>query len=473
MNKQLLYTLGLAACMTACTEDYTDWAAPQVNAHTAISAAFTFTATEVETIDLAEVETQTVSIFTPELTGPALNEYYLVSLTDDITLTADASGAVSVEELTEAVTTTYGKSPEERTFEATILCYANLEDGELYKSATEASVTVKVIPDSPVLDEAYYLVGDFCGWDAASMLAFTHSDSDVYDDPEFTIVFTVSGTNQYWKIIPQSDLTDDGSIGWTSAVMGVATNGDSSLEGSLVQGDCGAGVIAEAGTYRMVINVMDMTYTITAVADLALYYVTGNPNSWSDQGTIIAFPQGNNEYNVTAYFSSSWDFKIWEEANLGDWSTMIGCPSDDCTSKPTSGQILTSNVECFTSPAAGYYTCTLDMTNLVYTWTALDTPTEYEQIGVVGNGDDWDNDVFLTQVGTSHNWMGTITIANCTWGVKFRADAAWNQDWGADVNIADQWYGTGVLWGSNITIPDGTYTIYFNDITGDFAFIAQ
>ena len=40
-------------------------------------------------------------------------------------------------------------------------------------------------------------------------------------------------------------------------------------------------------------------------------------------------------------------------------------------------------------------------------------------------------------------------------------------------NIADQSYGTCTAGGDNITVPAGTYSIYFNDITMQYVFIAE
>lgn len=58
-------------------------------------------------------------------------------------------------------------------------------------------------------------------------------------------------------------------------------------------------------------------------------------------------------------------------------------------------------------------------------------------------------------------------------GLKFRANHDWGTNWGASVSIADTFYGTGVNNGDNIYVPAGTYAVYFNDITGEFAFVVK
>ena len=52
--------------------------------------------------------------------------------------------------------------------------------------------------------------------------------------------------------------------------------------------------------------------------------------------------------------------------------------------------------------------------------------------------------------------------------MKFRADNAWDVDWGSNTPIS----GTGTQGGSNIPVSvAGTYDIWFNDITGNYIFI--
>ena len=117
---------------------------------------------------------------------------------------------------------------------------------------------------------------------------------------------------------------------------------------------------------------------------------------------------------------------------------------------------------------------------MTYKWTKCDNqdPTIYEKIGLVGGNDDWDNDVFLTQVQSNnadgkktHLWYAlNVNIDHCTWGVQFRANGSWDKQWGkgdlgfpyAQSNTKD-----------NIPLVPGTYNVYFNDITGNYFFVAQ
>ena len=101
-------------------------------------------------------------------------------------------------------------------------------------------INVVVTPKAPYIASNYYLVGDMYGegkWTLADCVKFNHSDADVYEDPEFTLMVTTTKDNQYWKIIPQGNI--DAGNPWEiendpKGVVGVAINGDTSMSGSLV-----------------------------------------------------------------------------------------------------------------------------------------------------------------------------------------------------------------------------------------------
>ena len=45
--------------------------------------------------------------------------------------------------------------------------------------------------------------------------------------------------------------------------------------------------------------------------------------------------------------------------------------------------------------------------------------------------------------------------------------------WGNGANIAENYYGKADYNGGNMTVPAGTYSVYFNDITTEFVFLAE
>ena len=204
----------------------------------------------------------------------------------------------------------------------------------------------------------------------------------------------------------------------------------------------------------MTINMMDYTYTIEEMA--GEYYMVGDLQGWNDDPTTgmtcLFYPQSNTVMSYTTKWKGAWDLKFWAGADFGSWDKAYGCAVDGDN-----------------SPAF-----TIDMTTMKYTWTKLDNqaPKEYTSISLIGDFNAWNGDVDLTQV-TPHNWYAKVSIPS-DGGLKFRADHDWAESWGGIINIADNYYGK-VIYGSNdnMTVPAGTYSVYFNDITTEFVFLAE
>ena len=306
---------------------------------------------------------------------------------------------------------------------------------------------------------------------------FSHSGEDVYADPVFTVTFTATGSGS-WKIIPQGNL-DSGDFWHEGAdgVVGVATDGDPALSGTLVaQAGVGAGRIENAGMYRMTINMLDYTYTIEPMA--ATYYVYGAVQGWNNDpatGKTCAFyPSTATQQSYTTKWTGAWDLKFWASDGWGTDGKAYGSQVDGDSSE--SGKIVGDGAaQAISAPSEGYYTFTIDMSTMTYTWTMCSdqNPAEYASVGISGDITGWaDNaDIVMTQV-TPHNWYVKTTVA-ADGKLKFRVDGKWDTNWGSGANIADQSYGTCTSGGGDIIVPAGTYSIYFNDITMQYVFIAE
>ena len=155
----------------------------------------------------------------------------------------------------------------------------------------------------------------------------------------------------------------------------------------------------------------------------------------------------------------------------------------DCYGTATDGDTSMSgtiqqNAGAIHSPEAGYFTFTVDLDAMTYTWTKLEnqTPHEYTTIGLVGAFNGWnqaEDANQMTQI-TPHNWFKTMTLTEGE--LKFNADKDWTISWGGetDINVGDQNYGvTTTSNGKNMVVPAGTYDIFFNDITGRFVFVSK
>lgn len=485
--KKIMFLGGLflsAMTFVGCSDDFTDWASPQTNPQEDAIELPGYTASAVTTpIDLSTVAGDSVQVLT--LSDAALPEGAVVSNTrvellpdgDEtataVTLAVDNEGRVGKADLQATIEGFYGKRPEARTLVGHV--YSNVMiNGQAFLVDAQ-TINVVATPEAPYIASAYYLVGDMCGWDAASAIKFTHSDADVYDDPVFSVVFTTPKADCYWKIVPQGNI-DSGDF-WhegTDGVVGVAVDGDPSLAGSLVTTAPKAGKIENAGFYRMTINMLDYTYTIEAVA--GTYYLVGALQGWSDSDrSCPMYPTSATVHTYTTQWTGDGNLKIWEASAFGNWDVAYGSPTNDDTS--ASGQLVNSGAGSIKVPTANeYYTFTVDMGTMTYTWTKLDTPASYSTIGIIGGFNNWnaDADIDMAQVaGAPHNWTLRYTFSSDT-ELKFRANDAWDVSWGEGNNIGDRNYGTGDTNNApNLNVPAGTYNIYFNDITGQYLFIAE
>ncbi len=472
----------VAALLTACSEDYDDWASPQgYDPEGAIQVVFSVA--PAADIDFANVQEESMPLFIPSIStiyadsnepAAATVEKYEVVLDDAVAIDVDDAGYANVDDINSAVSTIYGKRPETHTLAVNVTVY--LSFGEEVVAAT-ATTTLTVTLAAPFIASAYYLVGDMCGWDEESMIPFSHSDADVYDDPVFTVSFSTE-ENKYWKIIPQTNI-DSGDFWYEGeeGVVGVVQDGDTSLSGTLYAGPgVGAGCIAIAGQMRMTINMMDYTYTIEPLA--SEYYMTGNPNGWASDYGALFFPVSTTEYSYTSYYNGSWDVKFWDKDNVGDWDNIYGCSAAEDNNQAWNGTIVYSNgdqglIGCITSPTEGYYTLYINMGEMTYYWEQLSdqSPAEYGLVSITGDFNSWSDYIDMAQV-APHNWYVEAEIPS-DGGLKFLVDHEWDVNWGVALDVADTNYGVGVQNGDNITVPAGKYRIYLNDINGQFVFIAE
>lgn len=491
--KKILFLGGLlvsALAFVSCDDDFSDWANPQSYPQEESVTLPGYTATAVTTpIDLAAVTADSVQVLTlsqatlPEGATVSNNRIELLpsdgSSTEKITLDVDGQGRVATAELQSTIETFYGKRPTARTMTAQV--YSNIMlNGQAFL-VDAGVINVTATPEAPYIANGYYLIGDMVNWDATAVIPFTHSDADVYEDPVFTVTFTVAAGN-CWKIIPQGNI-DSGDTwhGGVDGVLGVAQDGDVALSGTLTTqsssgGEPGAGKIEKAGFYRMTINMLDYTYTIEEVA--GTYYLVGALQGWSDSDkSCPMYPTSATVHTYTTQWTGDGNLKIWEASIFGNWDVAYGSPTNDDTS--ASGQLVNSGAGSIKVPTANeYYTFTIDMGTMTYTWTkcADQNPATYSTIGVIGTFNNWDaeNDVNMTAVtGAPHNWYVRLTI-DADGELKFRANDDWAVSWGEANNIGDRNYGKGDTNNApNITVPAGTYDVYFNDITGEYIFIAD
>ena len=493
MKKLSLYiSIALAGLfMGSCSEDFKDWADPQTNPQEDAITIPGFTATAAQAIDFASVTTDSVNTFS--LSSAALPEGFTLAnarleLTPQgvenatkTTVNTDLNGKGAVADLAPVVESAYGKRPTARTFDTQVYVNA-VKDGQAVL-IDAGKINLVMTPKAPFIDTNYYLVGQMTDWSLDTKFKFTHSDADVYEDPVFTIMFTTTDDNQYWKIIPQGNV-DAGNI-WAvennpKGVVGVEKDGDDAMSGTLLtttsKGEkANAGKIAKAGIYQMTINMMDYTYSIKQIAPE--YYLVGALQSWSDQNmSCLMTAETAMVQNFTTKWTGDANMKIWLGSDFGKWDNAFGSASGDGVNT-AEGKLKAGGGAIVCPEKGAYYTFTADFSTMTYKWTKLanQNPTEFKNVSLIGVGGKWkDGDDIDLKQEAPHNWyLAKQEIP--AGGLKIRADHKWRDDgnWGFAEGQKYESKGTLITSGgsSNISVPAGTYNIYFNDITGAYAFV--
>ncbi|MBR1687300.1 MAG: DUF5115 domain-containing protein [Prevotella sp.] len=462
--KKILSMLGIALLMASCSETYEEWLSPQANGAEAAQTV-EMTVGAAPAVDYANLTAENVQLFVPSLVTTAEGATtYLVTLYNDDksnsqTLETDANGYVTAEELRAAVEALYGKRPEAHTIQMDIVALTEVNGVSV---ANKAASTISVTLKAPFIDSGYYLVGDMVGWDAASAKAFTHiGDGDVYDNPEFQIVITTTANDQYWKIASATGYNaDDIWAKGEKGIVGVAVDGDDALEGNLITvaegaNDPGAGRIAEAGIYRMTINMMNYTYKLEKLDFAPFVYFIGATDGWANAEQKLATLNLDGVYTGYVYCAdpNGWGNEFKFQRVAGSWDNEIN--SGTFTGGIT-GDFADGGGNIKATAGEGLYYVVLDLVNNTLNATRITT------MKLVGDFNGWvPSDAAQELTWDADNYCYVITGAGVTAnGWKFTA----NDDWGINLggDIADLTQD-----GSNLSNVGTTIKLYPTRKTSD------
>lgn len=443
--------------MVSCTEDFTDWGKPQTNPQ---EDAVTFgngSVAPVDVINLADVNTEKVkvaSIVAPTSSNAAYTPNYKINF-DGQSFDIDADGNMATAELTSYIVDKYGKRPTERDIDATLDAWVS-NGSTAVKMATSATFQVKAIPEAPVIEEGYYLVGDMFttedvnGWSKAAAKAFKHSDKDVYDDPVFTVSFETTKADQYWKIIPKKNI-DSGDL-WAAGVVGPKVDGDDSMTGLLTNTEAKAGKIAKAGKYKLTINMMDYSYTLEEVNYDPFIYFIGATDGWKNAEQKLALvddakgvytgylycadPNGWGNQFKFQRVAGSWD----NEINSGAFSTFSGAATSEG-----------GNIGVNAGEGVYYFDVNLSEGTI--------TATKVETMGIIGGFNNWASDTAMTWNAEEYCFEAT-NVGVTADGWKFRVNGGWDINLGGSLNNL-------TAGGSDIKVAGNTVKLYPTRKTSD------
>lgn len=280
---------------------------------------------------------------------------------------------------------------------------------------------VTVTPVDLKLIQLAYNFQPYVDGNALEAVAMSASASKhPYDDPEFVAVFNVDGdqvaAGYEWNITGA-----DGTVYYPDTEGKLSTTGV-------------RGKITAIGSYRVVANMLDMTYT------LSLAYETlttpGGGNGWnveSEEWRLTTTDYAN-------YYGYAWldgEFKI----AAGTWDVNWGVGDAEGTLAPGAGNIQV--------PAAGLYYVKVNLNEKTYSVTPITS------IGMIGDFNGWGAQEPMTISDNGKSIKGECTFAEGQ-GWKFRA----NDDWGINLggSLTDL-----VPDGDNLQAPgNGVYEVELN-----------
>ena len=450
MIKKILLGMTLLMGMVSCTEDFTDWGNPQTNSQKEAVAFGNGSVAPVDVINLADVNTEKVkvaSIVAPTSSNAAYTPNYKINF-DGQSFDIDADGNMATAELTSYIVDKWGKRPTERDIDATLDAWVS-NGSTAVKMATSATFQVKAIPEAPVIEEGYYLVGDMFtteevnGWTKEAAKAFKHSDKDVYEDPIFTVSFETTKADQYWKIIPKKNIDADDL--WAAGVVGPKVDGDDSMTGLLTNGDAKAGKIAKAGKYKLTINMMDYSYTLEEVNYDPFIYFCGATDGWTNAEQKLALvddakgvytgylycadPNGWGNQFKFQRVAGSWD----NEINSGAFSTFSGAATSEG-----------GNISVNAGEGVYYFDVNLGEGTI--------TATKVETMGMIGTFNNWDGDAVMTWNAEEYCFEATNAGVTAD-GWKFRVNGGWDINLGGSLNNL-------TAGGDNLKVAGNTVKLY-------------
>lgn len=438
MIKKILLGMTLLMSMVSCTEDYTDWGNPQSNPKEEAVSFGNGSVTPVDVINLADVKTEKVkvaSIVAPTSSNAAYTPNYKINF-DGQSFDIDADGNMATAELTSYIVDKWGKRPTERDIDATLDAWVS-NGSTAVKMTTSATFQVKAIPEAPVIEDGYYLVGDMFnveavgdapavdGWNTVSAKqAFKHSDKDVYDDPVFTITFETTKANQYWKIIPKKNV-DAGNF-WAAGVVGPKVDGDDSMTDSLTNVDAKAGKIAKAGKYKLTLNMMDYTYTFEEVKYDPFIYFIGATDGWKSSDQKLALvDEAKGVYTGYVYVAdpngAGLQFKFQRVA--GSWDNEINADTFNTFSDAATNE--NGNIGVNAGEGVYYFDVNLGEGTI--------KATKVEPMGIIGQFNGWSGDAPMTWNAEEYCFEAT-NVGVTADGWKFRVNGGWDINLGGSLN---------------------------------------
>jgi hypothetical protein len=452
MIKKILSLIAFVASVAACTDDYKDWASPQVVPQPAQVAFGDGSVSTVGVIDFNSVTAELVKvcdITAPTATDDTYTPFYTITLGGEDSYEIALDGTMSAADLQNYVVNKFGRRPVERDVDATVDMWLT-NGGTTVKTATSGVFQIKVIPQAPQISENYYIVGgpnDWAGSAASKQLKFTHSGKDVYEDPVFTVVFNAPD-GDCWFAIGDDEACDAiaNNNDWSKLFGTKKGNGNTDPEGVLdrrynLSDDGSFCVPAGNKLIKVTINMMDYTYKIEGLNIADSYYLIGGPGNWDNSKNQKFSHSDKSVFDdpVFTYVFPSTGGEMWfafgdEEAidAVGDnvWNKLFGTKGD---SKDLSGSFdrrynLDGDHSFCVDGSAKFYRFQVNMMTMTYEITPLKLA---EYVYEIGNESGWSTSHPLFGANSDGKYQGYYWLNG---EFKFKPNA---DNWDDDLEYVD------------------------------------
>lgn len=483
----------LSMLFVGCDEDFSTEFVPQTtipeSSFPASAVTVTPKVTSINLVDLMAAETeQPIVIGTINLSAELPQNTILkaeVEISDDASFskstTIEANSLADSKEisvmpstLADAYFDNITKNPAATTLYVRALLYTVTDGGSVAIIGTPgenyfASQSVAFTPLNKVqISPAYYIVGgpnDWAASAAAKSIKFSHSDTDVYEDPIFTAIFDAAAEGDTWFAIGDDEACAAIGNGDWSKLLGIVGGENKASEGQLdfrynMGADNSFCVPAGPKKIKVTLNMLEYTFKVEAVSIADAYYLIGGPGDWNATSAMtMQFSHSSKdviEDPVFTYTFESTGSEMWfafgdkdaiDGVAGGVWNKLYGTKGD---SKDLKGSFdrrynLDGDHSFCVDGTAKFYRFTINMAEMTYEIT----PLNFQQ--------------YIYEAGVNNGWGGTEQPLYCAdgngtyTGFFYAKEDSWTDGKGAFKfrGAADNWnngsYGTGTLNADGLT----------------------
>ncbi len=347
--------------------------------------------------------------------------------------------SVSVYDFQNVYSTTITRSLDTKTINTRYAAYSVNGNEVVRIGGPETFYAPATLEVTPVLltheiEEAYYLVGDFCDWKVnAGKLMTKVNPGNQYDEPEFTVKIDVTedqaAAGFTWKIVPASALSTNSF----ENAYGCEPTSESGDAGHLIaapETEANAGVIYEPGSYQITVDMFALTYKV----GLAYEFLYVNANGYyTDADRMLRLATTDYvHYNGVARVNKSFSLACQTDLSVGVFYGQDGDIEDKDGVITTHMALVTdkNKIAKFSTGGNQLYFVKAALNDLTIEISPIDV------ISIVGAFNGWDV--------TDPKAVMTPSNRNCTWTIsnvslpadefKFCVNHAWTLSFGGELN---------------------------------------